>query len=317
MLGTFVLVTSALLLNICSPAVFAMSGMHFTNDDNWPTSGVSDVRIWDMYVTWNTIHLDVDKYDFSGLDAVVSRIESTGARMIYVIGATPQWLAKYPDQPYYAEWLGPGSNSMPWSIDEFNKFIWNVATRYKGRIMAYEVWNEPQLAEFLYPYNSVELDDLAQMTQRAYSTIKSCDPSALVLGASVLPRESSGGMSKASKYLDSMSSHGWNIDAFTTHIYTENGVGADGWNSMLLDAQSSIAAYGPPTSALYVTETTYNLLGDVIPESEAGTLVNSTYAYAAAAGVENIYWYRWDDPSLGGLQINAQSEAWYAIEAHA
>ncbi len=69
---------------------------------------------------------------------------------------------------------------MPYSVDEFNKFVWNLSARYAGRIQYYEIWNEPQLSDFLYPYTSEELNCLATMTSRAYSTIKSNDPNAMV-----------------------------------------------------------------------------------------------------------------------------------------
>lgn len=295
-----------------------MSGMGFNNLENWPTSGLDRVRIWDIGVTWRDIHLNVDVYDWSRLDTVVNQIQSIGAVPIYVIGATPQWLAKYPDQCCYAEWLGPGSNSMPYDIDEFNKFVWNLSTRYAGRIASYEIWNEPQLADFLYPYEDSETNALATMTSRAYSTIKSCDPSALVLSASVLPRASSGGMSKASKYLTSLQSKGWNVDGFTSHIYPEVGEGAETWQSMLVETKNALASYSPPTSMLWVTETNYNLLGPVIPEGDAGALINSTYAYAGVEGVSEIYWYGWDTTAtLGGLNINHDTSAWNEIRSHA
>lgn len=57
-----------------------------------------DIRIWDIGVTWRDIHLGVDVYDWSRLDAVVGQIEGMGARITYVVGATPQWLAKDPNQ---------------------------------------------------------------------------------------------------------------------------------------------------------------------------------------------------------------------------
>lgn len=79
-----------------------MVGMHFNSMDGWPSSGVTHVRIWDMGVSWREIHVGPDTYDWSNLDQVVAKVESIGARITYVIGATPQWLAKYPDQPYYA-----------------------------------------------------------------------------------------------------------------------------------------------------------------------------------------------------------------------
>lgn len=51
--------------------------------DGWP-SGVTHVRIWDMGVTWRDIHLGVDVYDWSKLDAVVGQIQGMGAKMTYV-----------------------------------------------------------------------------------------------------------------------------------------------------------------------------------------------------------------------------------------
>ena len=189
----------------------------------------------------------------------------------------------------YAQWLGPGSNSPPTDIDEFNKFVWNLASRYP-QITYYELWNEPQLSQFWYPYDSGTLATLAQMGSRAYSTIKSVNPGAILLSASVLPRASSGGMAKAQSYLDAIASAGWNIDAFATHIYPENGMYTDTWYSMAQDVINSVAAMSPPTKKVWVTETTYNLLGDVIPEDQAVNYVNGTYNYAAALGIQQIYW---------------------------
>lgn len=55
----------------------------------------------------------------------------------------------------------------------------------------------------------------------------------------------------------------------------------------------------------------------MIPEDQAAALVNSTYNYASQEGVQQIYWYAWNRPDLGGLQINSGSTAWQAISAHA
>ena len=294
-----------------------MTGMGFNNLDGWPGEGISNGRIWDMGVAWNQIHNGVDDYNWALLDSVVSQMESQGMQITYVIGACPLWLAKYPDNPYYAAWLGPGSNSMPSDMDEANKFFWNLSSRYAGRISSYEIWNEPQLADFLYPYNTEELADLATMTSRAYSTIKSCDGQAFILAASVLPRASSGGMSKASKYLQAIADKGWHVDAFNTHIYPNIGEDASSWDAMLLDAINTIASFSPPTSEIWVTETNYNLLGPVISENDAPSYINGTYASASSHGVKNVFWYGWNTAaSIGGLDINIGTSAWNAIEQH-
>ena len=58
----------------------------------------------------------------------------------------------------------------------------------KGRINAYEIWNEPQLADFMYPWDTKNRNLLAQMTKDAIRIIKGNDESALCGAASVLPR---------------------------------------------------------------------------------------------------------------------------------
>jgi len=311
-------VTAALLA--AAPAYSAMHGMGFNDLSGWPGDGITHVRVWDSGAAWCQIHSAVDTYDWSALDQEVAQAEAVwpGVQIMYTIGGCPQWLAKYPDQANYAPWLGPGSNSMPTDIDEFNKFVWNLATRYAGRISAYEIWNEPQNAQFLYPYDSADLEVLAQMTSRAYSTIKSCDPAATVLSGSLLPRASSGGMTRASQYLNALQAKGWNVDGFSTHIYPENGEGADSWQSMLADCQTTLKSMGAPGAGnVWVTETTYNLLGPVIPEDQAPALVDATYAAAAAQGVSMVFWYGWDQgASLGGLQLSMSSAAWTEIKAN-
>ncbi len=64
--------------------VSAMSGMGFTSMNGWPSNGVSSSRIWDIGATWRDIHLNVDVYDWSKLDQVVSQMQSIGSKIIYV-----------------------------------------------------------------------------------------------------------------------------------------------------------------------------------------------------------------------------------------
>ena len=125
-------------------------------------------------------------------------------------------------------------------------------------------------------------------------------------------------MHKAEKYLTSLQGKGWNVDGFTTHIYPDVGAGPDLWYSMLVDAKTSIASFNPPSAVLWVTETNYNVpSGPVISEADAPAMVNSTYAYAAAEGIADIFWYGWDtSANIGGLDINMGTSAWTEIQQH-
>ena len=290
-----------------------MIGMHFTSAGDFDSipAEVTHIRLWDVGVHWGAIHTAVDTYDWTLLDSLVDK--AAGRHLTYVIAGCPRWLAKYPDQAHFAPWLGAGSNSMPYSIDEANKFAWQLATRYAGRINAYEVWNEPQLPDFLYPYTDAECNTLATMTKRLYATIKKCDPAALVLAASILPRESSGGMKKARRYLTAMQRKGWNVDAFTCHIYPEVGFWAPRWASMLQDVVSTLKSMGAPTARLWVTETAFGLLGPDTTDEQDTTAVAGLYS---KDGGRFVFWYAWNRPDLGGTFIDGSSAAWTAIKAN-
>ena len=286
-----------------------MIGLNMTRLDDPVPPEVTHLRIWDLGVHWGAIHLAPDRYEWDRLDVVVDRFQDR--HLTYVISGTPKWLAKNPSSHHAAPWLGPGSNSVPFSIDEFNKFVWQLATRYAGRINAYEIWNEPQLADFLHPYNDATCNTLATMTKRAYNTIKRCDPKALVISGAVLPRESSGGMTRASRYLRALGRKGWPVDAFAVHIYPEVGKGVSRWKAMLTDATSSIKALRAPTTKVWITETAYGLLGDPIGDDQARQLVADTYT---SAGGRFIYWYAWDRPDLGGMRVADGTAAWEQIK---
>lgn len=286
-----------------------MIGLNITATNfNWP-GDMTHYRIWDAGAAWCQVHLGPDEYDWSRLDELVDRAK--GKHITYVVGGCPRWLAKYPDNPHYAPWLGPGSNSMPSRMADFEQFMKQLVMRYKGRIHAYEIWNEPQLSDFMFPYTDAECNALATMTLNAKSIIKSIDKKALVLAASVLPRRSSGGMRRARKYISALAEKGYPVDAMTCHIYPEVGTGVSRWTRMFMNVVGTMKAMGAP-SKLWITETAYGLLGPTINDKTAIDLVHGTYQ---AAGGRPIYWYALNRPDLGGMQITTDpnSAAWNRI----
>lgn len=287
-----------------------MIGMHF--NDPLPNPPKTDwVRLWDCGVTWKDIHIGPNQYDFSRLDYLVDLYSDRN--ILYVVAATPRWLAINPDAPHFAPWLGKGSNSLPYDLKQWDQFISLLSKRYNGRIQAYEIWNEPQLSDFMYPYSLSNRNRLATMTKRAYSIIKKNSSKSLVLSASVLPRMSSGGMRRGNKYLNALKRKGWPVDHITCHIYPEVGFGPKMWSIYLENVKSSVKRLGGP-NGVWVTETNYNLLGDVIDDKKAWNYVKNTYAYA---GNSPVFWYTWDKvDEIGGLNINIGTPAFSSMIKH-
>lgn len=289
-----------------------MIGMHFTEDNQAVPIKVDWIRLWDNGVTWKHIHTADGVYDWSRLDYMVDNLY-LGKEFVYCFSATPQWLARDPNTTNAAAWLGAGSNSLP-AVADFPKwtaFVTALATRYLGKINTYQIWNEPQSTLFLYPWDATTRADLASMTTLAYNAIKAVDPTATVLAGPVLPRESSGGMTRGVKYWEAMQAEGWPADAISCHIFPEVGTGPTQWNTYLQDVENAMATYSAPTATTWITETTYNLLGDIIDGSTAYTYVNDTLTYA---DTRPLFWYAWNRTSdLGGLNINYGTQAYYAM----
>lgn len=225
--------------------------------------------------------------------------------LLYVIGATPQWAARDPHAPHYAPWIGEGSNSPPAHPRAFTDFVFALVSRYAGRITAYQVWNEPQLADFW----TGDMTTLADLTKRAAQIIHRRDPHARVVGAPVLPRPSSGGMKRASRYLTALAKVGWPIDVHAAHLYPEIGTGATRWRQMLEDWSDGLRAANAPRLPRWVTETNYNLLGGPLPDATAMLDVTRTGRIADARGVGRVYWYAWNhgDPRVLGIPFTPTS----------
>ncbi len=246
-------------------------------------------------------------------------MEGMGYKHItYVIAATPQWAAQDPNAPHFAPWLGPGTNSLPGDPDNsWKPFVSNLSQRYKGRIKAYEIWNEPQLADFMYPYDDKNRNKLAQMTKDASRIIKGNDPAALIGSASVLPRPSSGGMKKGGKYLEALKKKDkktWcGIDFVACHIYPEGHTSQGSlWKDYHKDVKNTMKDMGCPTTKIWVTETALGLLDDAgIAKDKVDKYTKTIKDYIKGGFV---IWYAWERPDLKGAWIGNGTYQWDAIK---
>jgi hypothetical protein len=76
------------------------------------------------------------------------------------------------------------TNGLPDDPTTFANFMGLMAERYKGRIHAYEIWNEPNLAhETGGTIRPEDVGRYVEMLKLSYTTIKAIDPDAIVLAA--------------------------------------------------------------------------------------------------------------------------------------
>ena len=97
-------------------------------------------------------------------------------------------LARIDRQPFWSQ--APGTalldSAPPANLQDFGDFCYALADRYKGKIAAYQVWNEPNLArEWGNQLPSPE--QYTELLKVCYTAIKRADPGALVISAAMAP----------------------------------------------------------------------------------------------------------------------------------
>ncbi len=113
--------------------------------------------------------------DWSVADQVVQTLNDRGLKTIARVDFQPAWAR-----------AGGANNGPPDNYRDYGDFLYAMASRYRGRIQAYEIWNEPNLAREWgdRPPNAAEYVALLRV---AYRRIKEADPNAMVITAGLAP----------------------------------------------------------------------------------------------------------------------------------
>lgn len=286
-------------------------------DTEFPQVPVAHWRLWDIGVTWKDINTGPEVYDYSRLDRMIELGRSKGINsFLLVLGMTPQWAARNPNSAHAAPWIGAGSNSPPADIEVWKKYVIHTVNRYKGVVSHYQIWNEPQLADFWFPYTQIPL--LGRMTAEAKRLAGLIDPSAKIVAAPVLPRPSSGGMKRASRYLRELRKHKWPVDVFSAHIYPEKNEGSKRWEELAGQVQATLRELKAPKRPLWITETNYNLLGGPIDPRLIDPYMKQTDLACKRLGIDRVYWYAYGshtNPQTFGIPFTAESQGTRSLVA--
>jgi hypothetical protein len=179
----------------------------------WPELGLKVVRLWDTGTTWAHLETCDNCWDFNTgagkrLDLLVDYIKSNdaNAEIIYTMGQTPAWAAV---DPTSVGAYGAGTNSPPKDLATWRRYVKTLATRYKGRIKYWELWNE---ADYGGLYNG-PVPTMVEMARIAREELKAADPANVLIapsytGAGLLWLNSFFG-SGGKNYVDAIAIHGY------------------------------------------------------------------------------------------------------------
>jgi len=128
---------------------------------------------------WRDIE-DIEKgaYNWYFPDLIVDEVEKAGLELLVRIDRQPFWSQ------------GPGAelylNGPPKDLTDFHDFCYVLADRYRGRIHAYQVWNEPNLSRE-WGEQEPNAAEYVELLKVCYNGIKAADPDAMVISAGLAP----------------------------------------------------------------------------------------------------------------------------------
>lgn len=124
-------------------------------------------------VGWNEIEAKPGQYDWSELDRIVDATSRNNIKVILSVVRSPSWAG-----------IG-GTNGLPANPANFNALMTRMATRYKGRVAAYEVWNEQNISR--ETGGRVDVAPYIETLKAGYNAVKSVDQNAVVIYGGLSP----------------------------------------------------------------------------------------------------------------------------------
>jgi len=273
-----------------------------------PQIGLGSWRLSDG-AKWSDFNPSQSRWNFNLLDLYANIAAQQGWSVHLNIGVTPRWASSRPSE--LGEW-GYGTAAEPADMETWKGYVRELATRFKGRIQAYEIWNEPKYSDLertvagdgraLGSYTGTSAK-MVEMTRLAYGVIKSVAPEAIVVSPSPtgytddrvrLFLAKGGG-----KYVDAMAFHFYPIRperdllprvALIRKAMKDYGVGhLPLWNT---ESGFIISGLEPIDPAMFPGTRVFT------PE-QAAPVVARSLILGWAAGLSRYYFYAWDDGKYG------------------
>lgn len=286
----------------------------------WPVLKFGGVRFWDAGVSWADVAPKPGQWNFDRLDTYVNAAQTHDASMLYTFGSTPRWASARPDErcPY-----GFGCSAEPTRLAHWEEYVRRVTQRYRGRIGAYELWNEPYFSDLAHDraqsgaFFTGSIADMVGMARIARQVLDETSPATLL---------TTPGFVGEPERLDLFLGAGGKayVQAVSYHFYSHD---ADKFVRRIIGVRAVMRRHGIENLPLWNTE--QGIEGDLkdgsrragagaggrFTRKEAAARMAQYLVLGAAVGLERFYYYAWDNERSG--MVTTRGEQLPAYEAMA
>lgn len=124
-----------------------------------------------QWISWESVEPTQGSYSWDTLDKVVAAAERKNVKLMLILLRAPQWASP--------------NGGIPRDKALYARFVSSVASRYKGKVAAYEIWNESNLAG--ETGGTVNAGEYVELLKAAFPAIKAADPNAIVVYGGLTP----------------------------------------------------------------------------------------------------------------------------------
>jgi hypothetical protein len=248
---------------------------------------------------WSRIEGAKGGWDWAGCDGYVNKAAARGKKILAVLAYDTPWIHD-PSQalselPAGTELKHTDKKAHDYvqaeQIPLYCNFVKETVTRYKGRVGAWCIWNEPNLSDRFWSGTRVEFYALSKAAAEA---IREADPNAVILGGAF-------NTTASEEWITGLFSSGAmkKVDFAAYHPYIGDGEGS----AILFKSFRDLAARYGFGEKVWVTEVGYTTTTASfwdypikVPEERMPEEVVKTITLLAAEGAQRVFWYQLFDP---------------------
>ena len=250
--------------------------------------GVKWIRGW---WGWGMCEKEQGKYEWTEFDRQLAAVEGAGLRLM------PCLNRYYPrfEQPWAGSLSTPHQPPFPSMMGQWGTFCGKVAQHFAGKISAYEIWNEPTVAN----NGAITPSIYAQMLKEAAPKIRQYDSRATIVGFAGVPAA----FMESVLSLDTAPT----MDVVSEHSYTQLELPECNLPRQMKEFRDILAAHGGE-KPLWHTE--QGLWGDddgylppAISEGDVAALHIRNFVVARSLGIEKYFWFSAQTTPIYGFAV--------------
>ncbi len=257
---------------------------HPLNHVPWPAAPLGGWRT--SHTSWADLEPEPGQWRFDLLDKYVGWSQEHRVPILMPLAYTPPWASSTPNASTDVEpGNPPGLSGAPRDMNDWRVFVRTVATRYKGRIRNWEIWNEPNRPQSW----TGSVEQMVVMAREAYTILKQIDP-----GCTVVSPAPTGvyGLKFFDAYLAAGGAR--YADVIGYHFYVGEHEPPESMVALIGRVKTIVAKYGLAAKPLWNTEAGW-LGPDLLPSDTAAAWLAQAYLFNWAAGVSRFYWFAWEN----------------------